>query len=116
MHTPGPLTVRQAKGPVDGEFDCAIVAVIDGQPQVIGEAFGRSSETARPPARANATLWAAAPELLEALESIMESFPGEESKCLYDHRGICQEHFLQPRGECGVALARAAIAKARGEA
>jgi hypothetical protein len=31
-------------------------------------------------------------------------------ECHYDHHGFCQAHSLQPKGECYVELARAALA------
>lgn len=67
-HTPGPWTCKKALTPVDGAFDYAIAAEVDGRPQVIAEAFARSGQTSFPPAEANARLIAAAPDLLEALK------------------------------------------------
>lgn len=32
-----------------------------------------------------------------------------EDPCYYDHHGYCQAHGLQPKGECYMELARAAI-------
>lgn len=32
-----------------------------------------------------------------------------EPECYYDHHGYCQAHNLQPKGECWVELARAAL-------
>jgi hypothetical protein len=59
--TPGPWTCRQAKTPIDGEYDFGIFA--NGVPGCVAEAFGRTSETHRPDAEANAHLIAAAPDL-----------------------------------------------------
>lgn len=33
----------------------------------------------------------------------------EEDPCRYDHHGNCQAHGLQPKGECYMELARAAL-------
>ena len=61
--TPGPWTVIRALKPVDGEYDYGI----NGSGRIIAEAYGRTTETERPPAEANANLIAAAPDLYEAL-------------------------------------------------
>jgi hypothetical protein len=29
-----------------------------------------------------------------------------DTDCRYDHHGYCQEHYLQPKGECVVELTR----------
>ena len=29
-----------------------------------------------------------------------------DTPCRYDHHGYCQEHYLQPKGECVVELTR----------
>jgi hypothetical protein len=68
--TPGPWRVRRSAAPVSGEFDYAITAVIDGRPVVIAECFGRAAENVRPDAKANATLYAAAPDLYAALKQL----------------------------------------------
>ncbi|WP_068446056.1 hypothetical protein [Providencia heimbachae] len=60
---------------------------------------------------ANANLIAAAPELLEALIEIVQSY----DKCSIDHNGLCQEHFLQEANDCTFKKANLAIAKALGQ-
>lgn len=80
-HTPGPLTIRAATQKAgDGHLDFAICGVVNGEQAIIGEAFGRVSESSFASARANATLWAAAPavaashaRLLAALESLVHN-------------------------------------------
>ncbi|HGY1116676.1 TPA: hypothetical protein ACNUX9_003543 [Providencia rettgeri] len=61
--------------------------------------------------RANAHLIAAAPELLEALIELVQSY----DKCSIDHNGLCQEHFLQEANDCTFKKANLAIAKALGQ-
>ncbi|QXB91356.1 hypothetical protein I6L81_19765 [Providencia rettgeri] len=60
---------------------------------------------------ANAHLIAAAPELLEALIELVQSY----DKCSIDHNGLCQEHFLQEANDCTFKKANLAIAKALGQ-
>lgn len=73
-HTQGDWTIRRAKTPDNtGGYD---YAVLDKDGAVIGEAFehvgklGTSYDVR--PAKANATMFAAAPDLLEACQSILE--------------------------------------------
>ncbi|MEQ4923155.1 hypothetical protein [Proteus hauseri] len=56
-------------------------------------------------------LIAAAPELLEALIELVQSY----DKCSIDHNGLCQEHFLQEANDCTFKKANLAIAKALGQ-
>ncbi len=58
-------------------------------------------------AKGDATLAAAAPELLEALEGLVDDEP-----CWFDHHGNCQAHGIN--NPCEMAIARHAIAKAKG--
>jgi hypothetical protein len=55
-------------------------------------------------------------ELVGALEAMLEVCDGP---CRYDHHGLCQEHNLRRNEagapECQVELARAALAKAKGD-
>ncbi|MBQ0438412.1 hypothetical protein [Providencia rettgeri] len=60
---------------------------------------------------ANTHLIAAAPELLEALIELVQSY----DKCSIDHNGLCQEHFLQEANDCTFKKANLAIAKALGQ-
>ena len=53
----------------------------------------------------------AAPDLLKACEAALNTAP---DPCWYDHHGNCQEHNLEPMGECWTEKCRAAIAKAEG--
>lgn len=57
--TPGPWQSRKAAHPVDGEYDYAIGAHLDGRMQVIAECFGRTDWHSQPPAGANAAYIAA---------------------------------------------------------
>lgn len=66
--TPGPWRFKRSLTPRDGSYDYAIVADIEGDPQVISEAFGRTAETVWPAALANARLIAAAPVMLSSLK------------------------------------------------
>lgn len=99
--TPGPWATKSARIPVDGEFDWCVSTSIDGADYVIAEAFGRVAEQIRPNAEANARLMAAAPELYEALEELLQDI---------------QQYEAWQRPARAVDVARAAIAKARGEA
>ena len=72
-HTPGPLRAIKALKPDNaGGFDWAVV---DQDENIVAEAFehvGKDPKTGRftmRPARANAFLYAAAPDLLEALKA-----------------------------------------------
>lgn len=47
-----------------------------------------------------------------ALVAACEAACTGEYPCSYDHHGLCQAHALQPKGECYVELARAALAQA----
>ncbi|EEB45461.1 Uncharacterised protein [Providencia alcalifaciens] len=62
-------------------------------------------------ADADTRLIAAAPELLEALIELVQSY----DKCSIDHNGLCQEHFLQEANDCTFKKANLAIAKALGQ-
>lgn len=52
--TPGRWTRRQARIPVDGEYDWAVAAPVRGETKCIGEFFGRVSELGVVDAGANA--------------------------------------------------------------
>jgi hypothetical protein len=71
-HTQGPLTIHgpsDGKGPYDDGGDYAIV---DADGKIIGEAIHKVDYAEFRPARANAHLWAAAPDLLVACEEALE--------------------------------------------
>ncbi|HEM8181484.1 TPA: hypothetical protein U2M35_002905 [Providencia rettgeri] len=61
--------------------------------------------------REDENLIEAAPELLEALIELVQSY----DKCSIDHNGLCQEHFLQEANDCTFKKANLAIAKALGQ-
>jgi hypothetical protein len=58
---------------LSGNPDCDY-ALVDDRNFVIGEAVARMGEWPRIDAKANATLWAAAPELLAACEAFLEAY------------------------------------------
>ena len=105
-HTPGPwhkeaydgddcVDVFDARGYRVAE--CSFAASHEGNPRKDHERSGEEIQ-------ANARLIAAAPELLEAL-----------TLCLIEHERI-NDQFEQVSDTPGMALARAALAKARGQA
>ncbi|NIH23429.1 hypothetical protein HBM99_13875 [Providencia heimbachae] len=96
-HTPAPWI--NVGGWVDAENNgiiCSLSAV-SMKPEDVDEA--------------NANLIAAAPELLEALIELVQSY----DKCSIDHNGLCQEHFLQEANDCTFKKANLAISKALGQ-
>lgn len=105
--TPGPWTTKQARFPVDGEFDWCVAATIDGAQHVIVEAFGRVADHVRPNAEANARLISAAPDMAEALQGFLDHYVAMVNS------GDCG--FWNPEDETHVKAARSALAKARGE-
>lgn len=64
-YTPGPLITSRSTRISDGGRDYAIATA---DKEIIGEAYEVTGEDTTQNAKANSTLWAAAPELLEALE------------------------------------------------
>ncbi len=65
---------------------------------------------------ANARLIHLAPDLLKALEELLEV---QDEPCRIDHQGYCQSHYLDNvniHGGCRVANARALVAKVKGGA
>lgn len=70
--TPGPWRVRpsMSKNPVEAG-DMGITAIVDGREAAIGEAWSMLSSTIALPARENAQLWAAAPDLLAACKAAL---------------------------------------------
>ena len=91
-HTPGPWNATKFN-PVTGDIDDCYLYVEPGIAVIERKVKGRDQHDT-----ANARLLAAAPDLLEALEDIVQ----------WIERGDFEESFL--------AAARAAIARARGEA
>jgi hypothetical protein len=96
-HTPGPWSIRHA---VDGSGDCGIIATRqDGALHhvVVAEVFASidHEDERSPEVTANSRLIAAAPELLAALEALL---PGADAM------------------GWDTSAARAAIAKAKGQA
>ena len=68
-HTLGPLTIAVSSPGLDrGIDDGGDFAIVDVNGHVIGQAHQLVAPGVMVPAKANATLWAAAPELLAALE------------------------------------------------
>jgi len=111
-HTPGPWKFESEKvGPVSREDDQSYGMVL---PVAYIERFDFDNYIA------NANLISAAPELLESLESAVESdggisYDGEDDEV--GGRSCCGEVSYRPhRADCWVPKARAAIAKAKGDA
>lgn len=119
-HTAGPLKIE---GPAQPRIDrtptyysggdYAIFATIDGKDVIIGEAYEHVESKICAPALANARLWAAAPDLLAALEEI------EYGQIDISRRGLekscpsCQNSDGYGHGDD--CLIGKALAKARGE-
>lgn len=82
--TPGPYKSKKAAIPVDGEYDYAVIANINGAPHVIGEAFGRVDKTVLTPAKANAAMFAASYDMYWALKQAREAFIVAGSMALSD--------------------------------
>ena len=108
-HTPGPWNVDDSLARDGGEFGIAILApygrmqhvrIADMPPGEVGD------ET-----RANATLIAAAPDLLAALRGLLDSLCDSDIDDLEDH-DLGQGH---DAAGCVLCEARAAIARATGE-
>lgn len=98
-YTTGPLMIRRGKpNGIERSIDYAIV---DSERKVIGEAFGIVDTNKTRPAMANANLWAASPDLLEACEWMLEMIEDEWG---YDDTPDSRQ-----------VQARMAIAKAKGE-
>lgn len=100
-HTPGPWSavIGSSFWTVEEGGGQRIANTLDSECVFIGSDEYNHSE-------ANAHLIAAAPDLLEALESALEAFEEIQGSCSTD-RIICQEESQK---------ARAAIAKAKGQA
>lgn len=109
-HTTGPLRVSEAVSKkLDERGDCAI---IDSAGKIVGEAFALVGPGETRPARANADLWAAAPDLLEALASLERQT--RDHRFMPDH--ACAEcvpnsEILVAGFQCGRHAARALLAK-----
>lgn len=76
QHTPGPLTISGPSPGRDRDIDDGgDYAILDSYGHIIGQAHRLVAPGTFMPAEANATLWAAAPQLLEALEWAMPFCP-----------------------------------------
>lgn len=67
-HTPGPLSIRKAEDTDNPDW-----AIVDIEGRIIGEAFDLVYFDIRRPAKANARLWAAAPEMYKALKIALDA-------------------------------------------
>ena len=101
--TKGPWTATRRSRQIDGAFDFAIDA--PGMP-IIAEAFGRTSNGRWPNAYANARLIAAAPELAEALETLLDAAITFDNIISAENEAVYQS---------AIEYARAALSKAKGE-
>lgn len=113
--TPGPWAIVKAKEPTDGGIDHAIVAPLAGKSTVIAEAFQVVGEGLRAPSLANASLMSAAPELYEMLSTILEICEvGDDDRIREFAENIGYHETYIVEGH--IKAAKAALAKARGEA
>lgn len=106
--TKGPWTMRRALRRVDGAYDYGIGAMVHGTERCIAETFGRCSETDWLPAEANAHLITSAPDLYDVALNV----GGFDDSLLQSaDLNLLRATLLEFRDQ-----ARAALAKARGEA
>jgi hypothetical protein len=93
-HTSGPWIVG-GMAKADGAFDYAIMA----EGQIIAEVFGRTSEENFQPSDANALLIAAAPEMLEALEKLVNGWMTGSEVITTEMVKYFQQTIAKARGE-----------------
>lgn len=113
-YSKGPLRITgpsQGKDHYSGDY-----AIIEPGDVIIGGAFRHAGKDGDRDAEANARLWAAAPELLEALETLYHlvsevANPGAFDNGVYAPNGKCEGDVLA--GEI-IEQARVAIAKTKG--
>lgn len=98
------ITVTRSKHTVDGEYDFALSIERGRKLLVVAETFGRLSDHVTSPAKAYAELFAAAPELLDALKKL-STFIGNSS---FTPQSMVDE------ADALLVIAYAAIAKATG--
>lgn len=100
-HTAGPFTVKGPSRPTSDTPEGGDYAIFDSDGEIIAECFRRVNPHASGirPARANAKLFAAAPDLLETLRTIVGNAAS-----------------VQMDPQWAVQVARNAIARATGEA
>lgn len=101
-HTPGPWAADGLDSPHDADRAIYARTPLHGNPIFVARAYGNGCLCPITPERvANARLIAAAPDLLEAAEKLIDSFMG-------------LNYAFGTRSE-EIAMLRAAIAKAKGE-
>lgn len=115
-HTPGPWKVRRPTKPKDHEasLNVGVSGVVNGEEEIILEAFGQTSRTGFPAALANAQLCAAAPDLLKVSKRARElydhlSLGTLEAAVKYgpDYEPPTDYDWLQMRGALEAAIAKA---------
>lgn len=106
LNVPTPWFATRAKHPVDGEYDFAIGAEINGERRCIAETFGRAAETVFLNAEQHAAFIVRAcnahDDLLEALTMVRDADEG------------CKRDGLSTIPDMARAKIDAAIAKATG--
>lgn len=108
--TPRPWSIKGALRPTDGDYDCAIAAVIDGKPRVIGEAFGRVGTNARANAQAKAALIVRAVNSLDALVALRN-----EVAALQPFENAIREAIGNTNYTCLMHRLKAALASGEGK-
>jgi hypothetical protein len=100
-YTKGPLWISGPSQGKERNDDGGDYAIVEPGGIIIGEAFHRVGEDAYRDAEANARLWASAPNLLAALETLLQMVV--EGECNYDDQGNEWPEVIQARAALDAA-------------
>ena len=107
-HTPGPLDFVAVGANASGGFH---IYMVDATMRKIAALWGKAEEK-----EANAVLWRAAPDLLDALRDLVEDDTTPEANCACHLAPPCNDCVEHGARRELIANARSAIAKATGAA